>query len=38
MFGLGIPNCKILADWFAENTALPVFVPDLLEGELQPIP
>lgn len=33
LFGLGVPNCKIVADWFAENTGLPVFVPDLLEGE-----
>ncbi|GAA5869157.1 hypothetical protein JCM3774_003967 [Rhodotorula dairenensis] len=33
LFGLGIPNCKVLADWFAENTGLPVFVPDLLEGD-----
>ncbi|GAA5991761.1 hypothetical protein JCM10908_001127 [Rhodotorula pacifica] len=33
MFGLGIPNCKLIADWFASNTGLPVFVPDLLEGD-----
>ncbi|KWU45863.1 hypothetical protein RHOSPDRAFT_32336 [Rhodotorula sp. JG-1b] len=33
LFGLGVPNCKIVADWFAENTGLPVFVPDLLEGD-----
>lgn len=32
IFGLGIPNCKIIADWFAEKTGMPVFVPDLLEG------
>ncbi|GAA6016104.1 hypothetical protein JCM8202_005411 [Rhodotorula sphaerocarpa] len=33
IFGLGIPNCKIIADWFAEKTGMPVFVPDLLEGD-----
>ncbi|POY72332.1 hypothetical protein BMF94_4634 [Rhodotorula taiwanensis] len=33
MFGFGVPNCKIIADWFAEKTGWPVFVPDLLEGD-----
>ncbi|TKA52087.1 hypothetical protein B0A53_04747 [Rhodotorula sp. CCFEE 5036] len=37
LFGLGVPNCKIVADWFADNTGLPVFVPDLLEGDTRPL-
>lgn len=32
IFGLGLVNCKILADWFAEKTGFPVFVPDYFEG------
>lgn len=32
IFGLGLVNCKILADWFADKTGFPVFVPDYFEG------
>ncbi|BGP26577.1 hypothetical protein JCM10295v2_005530 [Rhodotorula toruloides] len=33
IFGLGLVNPKILADWFAEKTGFPVFVPDYFEGD-----
>ncbi|BGP34208.1 hypothetical protein JCM10296v2_006023 [Rhodotorula toruloides] len=33
IFGLGLANCKILADWFADKTGFPVFVPDYFEGD-----
>ncbi|GJN92376.1 hypothetical protein Rhopal_005406-T1 [Rhodotorula paludigena] len=33
LFGFGLPNTKLVADWFAENTGLSVFVPDLFEGD-----
>lgn len=34
VFGLGIPNSKLIADRIAEATSFPVYVPDLLQGEL----
>ncbi|GAA5990019.1 hypothetical protein JCM10908_002422 [Rhodotorula pacifica] len=33
IFGLGIPNPKIMADLFAERTHLDVYVPDYFQGE-----
>lgn len=32
VFGLGIPNPKIIADHFAEKLNLDVYVPDLFAG------
>lgn len=32
IFGLGVPNGKVLADWFAEQTGFEVFVPDFFNG------
>ncbi|KAH7050370.1 alpha/beta-hydrolase, partial [Auriculariales sp. MPI-PUGE-AT-0066] len=36
IFGLPLPNNKLLADRFARETSLPVYVPDYLNGD--PIP
>ncbi|KWU44382.1 hypothetical protein RHOSPDRAFT_34174 [Rhodotorula sp. JG-1b] len=33
IFGLGLPNPKIMADLFAERTRLDVYVPDYFQGE-----
>lgn len=32
IYGLAVPNPKILADLFAESTGLDIFVPDMFEG------
>ncbi|POY76206.1 hypothetical protein BMF94_0401 [Rhodotorula taiwanensis] len=36
VFGLGLPNPKIMADLFASQTGLDVFVPDFFNGEYMP--
>ena len=33
IFGLGIPNPRLIADAIAERTGYTVYVPDLLQGE-----
>ncbi|GAA6003978.1 hypothetical protein JCM10207_006495 [Rhodosporidiobolus poonsookiae] len=33
IFGLGIANPKILADWFSARTGLDTFVPDMFQGD-----
>ena len=33
IFGLGLPNPKIMADLFAERTRLDVYVPDYFQGQ-----
>lgn len=38
MFGLGIPNPCIVADYIAEATGFSVYVPDLLEGQYASAP
>ncbi|GAA5857130.1 hypothetical protein JCM9279_006019 [Rhodotorula babjevae] len=33
LFGLGLPNPKLMADWFAAKSGLDVLVPDVFEGD-----
>ncbi|GAA6049265.1 hypothetical protein JCM3770_005912 [Rhodotorula araucariae] len=33
LFGLGLPNPKLVADWLAEHTGMATYVPDLMEGD-----
>ncbi len=34
IFGLGLPNPKLLADFFSEQLGCDVWVPDLFDGEI----
>ncbi|BGP42287.1 hypothetical protein JCM10449v2_006292 [Rhodotorula kratochvilovae] len=33
LFGLGLPNPRLIADWLAGTTGLDVYVPDLMKGD-----